>query len=193
MELFFYLVFVIGCLLTVGYRVRILVISYVSFSKFFVFSFHSEKGIFILPVLLLFLRGWLIGGIFYWFFVYELSFFLCVNDLFMGVLLLFGGICFYNAISFGYKLLFVLGTIFYYRWMSFGGISFLFKNLFYGKIDNSWLEMLGGRGVFSFFRRSSTFSVLVRKVSVGSLLVASFFGCFIIYFFSWNNVGFEGA
>lgn len=63
--LFFYLIFLVGCMLTVLYRFRLLAKGFRGVSKGYVFSGTRESGLFVFPVFFLFFKGWLLGGIFY--------------------------------------------------------------------------------------------------------------------------------
>lgn len=60
-----YYVFLLGCVFTVIYRTRLVWFGYVSFFKTFSFVSFSEKPIFFIPVSFIFLKCWVLGGIFF--------------------------------------------------------------------------------------------------------------------------------
>lgn len=64
MGIFFYLFFVVGCFLRVCYGFRLLKISFGGSAVYGGLGFFRESWRFCLPVSFLFLKGWLLGGLF---------------------------------------------------------------------------------------------------------------------------------
>jgi len=61
----FYYFFIGGCMFTVVYRLRLLYLSFFSFYKFFCFSSFGESVYFFFSVCFIFLKCFLLGGVFY--------------------------------------------------------------------------------------------------------------------------------
>ena len=67
--IFFYFLFLIGCLFTIFYSFRLILMGYCSWYKGYSFSFYEERRNFLFPVTFLFFKSWLLGGVFYWCFL----------------------------------------------------------------------------------------------------------------------------
>lgn len=185
--IFFYFLFLIGCLFTIFYSFRLILMGYCSWYKGYSFSFYEERRNFLFPVTFLFFKSWLLGGVFYWCFLRGRNVFFCFFDVFVGLILILAGIFFYKFFSLFYHLFFYFCLISFIRWFSSRGRSFLLGKKVYHKWDGRWLEVLGGQGVFSQANALSLFFDFYKKIGLGVIVIfLSFFGLlFFIYFFSW--------
>jgi len=106
-----FLFFLLGCFLTVIYRVRLVYKAYSVIYKYTSLSFSSESKFFFIPVSLLFLKCWTLGGFLFWFFLSGIRYFFFYFDLFIGIYLFILGTFFYFLLSFYYSFSFYLGMI----------------------------------------------------------------------------------
>jgi len=180
----FYGLFLLGCIATVGYSFRVIRVAYFYLLGTFCFSVAKESFLFFLSVQCLFFCGWFLGGLFYWFFLSQLRFFLLGFDLLFGIFLLFGGIFFYNLLILRYKVFVILSLIGYLRWVRSFGSSFFLKGFVINKVEGSWIEVLGGRGVYHILRSGRVYINIFEKIRVGRLVVFVTFSSFLFYFFS---------
>jgi NADH-ubiquinone oxidoreductase chain 5 len=176
-----YYLFLIGCFFTVFYSFRVVFVSYFSFLKDLPFFIKTERGAFVIPLSFLFYKCCFLGGLFYWMFISRINFFVCCFDLIFGSILLFFGVGGFYFIKFFYGLCISLGSLFFFRWVSSSGTSFSFDYQLFFNFEVSWLESLGGKGVYRalFFRKRWVYRISL--VGVGWLfLVLLFWGtiCF---------------
>lgn len=172
--LLLYTFFLFGCFFTVIYSVRLIYKSYSVMYKYTSFIFTSERIFFFIPVSLLFLKCWLIGGFLYWFFLSRMKFFFLYLDLFIGVYLFILGGFVYFFIVFFYHFIFYLGTISFLRWKTTRGSSFLFNFFSLSFYEGTWIETLGGSGRYGIL---FTFNNLLRffyYVRLGTLIFVFF-------------------
>jgi NADH:ubiquinone oxidoreductase subunit 5 (subunit L)/multisubunit Na+/H+ antiporter MnhA subunit len=107
----FYYVFLVGCVFTVIYRTRLFWLGYVSFFKTFSFISFVESPIFFISVSFIFLKCWILGGVFFWLFLSEGLFSLKLIDLIVGIGLIFIGVFLYIILFWGGKLSVYFGKI----------------------------------------------------------------------------------
>ena len=92
----YFMIFLVGCLTTVMYRIRLIWSSYMLIFKYNGFHSSLEENAFFVPVTGLFLKCWLLGGFLYWLFLSECMFFFSFFDLFIGLILfVFGVTCYF--------------------------------------------------------------------------------------------------
>jgi len=106
---FVYYIFLAGCLFTVLYSIRLLDRAYSLSFKFLSNFFIMDRIIFFIPVVILFLKCWIVGGLFYWFFLSNISFFFSFLDLSVGIFLLLAGFLLFFFLRFFYSLFFLVG------------------------------------------------------------------------------------
>jgi len=63
--LLYFVLFIVGCLFTVLYRIRLVLSSFVLFYRFLPVFYFGERFYFSFSVALLFFKGWILGGVFY--------------------------------------------------------------------------------------------------------------------------------
>lgn len=179
--LFYFYFFILGCLFTVGYRFRLINMAYFFIFKTFNYLIFVEKSLFFNSVLLLFFKGWLLGGLFYWFFLVDATFFFFMFDLLIGLIILLAGVVLYLFLKWGYWFIFSFGSIYFMRWV--GRINFrsYFKSMFFYKNDGGWLEIMGGGGVYKTLRILSKYMGIFESFGMGFVISITFFSSF--YFF----------
>jgi hypothetical protein len=96
-----------------------------------------ERYKFLFPVSILFLKCWFLGGLFYWFFLFNISFFLSFFDVFFGLLLFLGGLGLFFSLRLFFRIIFWLRMIFFLRWGASGGRSFFFFRFFYFSFEKT--------------------------------------------------------
>jgi len=181
--LFLYFLFLLACFFTVVYRIRLIHQCYVKILKNVVFIIFSERLNFFLPVSFLFLKCWVLGGVFYWLFLSGMNMFLSFFDIFFGLLLFFSGFFMYFFIRLFFSFFFRLGIILFLRWKASGGRSFFFHRFFYNSFEKTWMEMLGGRGSFFLVSRLNNFAIHIHFIRLGVLIFISFTFCVYFFFF----------
>jgi len=72
-----YYMFVIGCVFTLFYRIRIFLCVYFNLFKNVSYNLFCESFYFRISVFLNFFNCWVLGGMFYWFFLLDNVFFVC--------------------------------------------------------------------------------------------------------------------
>lgn len=169
--LLFYLFFLRGCILTIFYRFRLVFFGYAFLIKGYRFSFFEERKKFFLPVLFLFFKGWLLGGLFYWFFLSESVVFFCFFDVLVGLIIIFIVLAFHKYFKLVYQLFFYFCLIVFMRWFASGGSSFIFEKKLYNKWDGSWLEIRGGQGAYRFLFSSSNALDFYKKIGLGMTII----------------------
>lgn len=177
---FLYVAFLVGCFFTVIYRIRLIYKSYFVSYKYSSFTFFVESPFFFIPVTMLFLKCWLIGGFLFWLFLTRIKIFFFFFDLFVGICLFFFGVSLYFALSFFYQIIFPFRIILFLRWKSSGGVSFLFKSFYFFKYESTWIERLGGIGAYSILSGANKMTNLFYSVSLGSLIFSVFFISFYL-------------
>jgi len=102
-----YLAFLGGCVSTVLYSLRLVKgIFYRGLKSVSFFSFCEDFRFFVL-VSILFIKCWMIGGIFYWFFVSRSLLFLKILDLFLGLVLILFSFILFKVSFFVYFFVFI--------------------------------------------------------------------------------------
>jgi len=126
-----FLLFLVGCVFTVGYRFRLVKVGFFGYFKSFVQVSSVEVFAFVFPVFLLFVVCFMGGGVLGWFFLSDSFVFFRGFDLLWGVFLIFLGVLFYivNRVSFYYLNFF--STISFLRWIRTGGFSRFFKDMLF--------------------------------------------------------------
>ena len=179
--LFFYFMFLVGCAITVMYRIRLIFVSYFQIFKYSVYRSSVEVLNFFLPVSFLFLKCLFLGGGLYWFFLFETVFFLSYFDLFMGILILVGGRIIFLFIQFFYIVFFIFSSILFLRWKVSGGFSGFFVYLKQGFYESTWIELSGGQGVFILLLNINNSLNIFSKIRVSILLYSLLFFTFYIF------------
>ena len=175
----FFFIFILGCLITVIYRIRLVWSSYMLIFKFSGYFFSIERKVFFIPVTGLFLKCWALGGFMYWLFLSEFRFFFSFFDLFIGLLLFFFGLVIYFFFHFFYELFFVFRTFAFLRWKFSSGISFYIRKTFLYNFEGTWMEILGGVGVHSYLLKMNKVITVFGFFGLG---ITIFFFVFILYF-----------
>jgi len=165
-----YLFFLIGCFFTVIYRVRLINIAYTSVFKYIPYGETVENIKFFFTCDISFYKMLNFG----WYSLLNLScrhnIFFLVGDLLVGLLLIFGGTAFFYYIRFLYFISFSFGGIFYLRWMANGGSSYYFNNFHFVELERSWIETLGGAGVYLAFSRLNSFFMKISLIGISFFL-----------------------
>lgn len=167
----FYLVFLVGCIFTIFYRIRLVLYGYSFWVKGYTFSFFEENRSFFYPVAFLFLKAWLLGGMFYWFFLSRRVVFFSFFDIIAGLLLIFFCFLFYRYLLFFYKAFFFFGVIAFIRWFSARGSSFIFEKKNFHRWDRRWIEISGGQGIYKTLFIFSNYLDFFKKVGLGLLVI----------------------
>ena len=180
---FLYYVFLLGCVFTVIYRTRLVWFGYFSFFKTFSFVSFSEKPIFFVPVSFIFLKCWVLGGIFFWLFLSEGLFSLKFVDLLVGLVLITVGILGYFVLCWKKRISIYFGKMSFMQWLRSGGASVFFRLLGFSKFESGWMEVSGGMGAYNFiFGGASNFKIF-KNVRFGGIL---FFGLFLYFCFFYR-------
>jgi len=180
-RIFFYFIFLFGCMITVMYRIRLIFVSYLQMFKYSVYGISTEYRNFFLPVIFLFLKCLFLGGALYWFFLFETLFFLSYFDLFMGILIIIMGWLTFLFIRFFYAIFYVFSSILFLRWKASGGFSVFFVSLKHGFYERTWMELSGGQGVFSLLFKINHLLRVFSKIRVRILLYSVLFFTFYIF------------
>lgn len=179
---FFYFVFLVGCIFTIFYSIRLTLFGYSHWVKGYTFSFNEERKDFFLPVRLLFFKGWLLGGLFYWCFLSKRTVFFSFFDMLVGLLLILTVLLIYRYFFLFYRLAFYFCVISFMRWFSSGGRSFIFEKVLYHKLDGSWIELGGGQGSYLSLFSFSNFIDFYKKIGLGVIIIfVLFFRIGILY------------
>lgn len=176
-----FLVFLLGCAITVGYSFRLLYLSFLSSFKLFPQTFLFESKFFVFPVFFLFSFCVGVGGILRWFFLSGFSVFLRSFDFLWGLFLIFAGVFIYFSLKLSFFFLCFFGSISFLRWFSSGGISFSFGKMVHFRGESSWMEVLGGMGFFSFLSYFSNFFSVLSGFGLKSVMILAFSLRFIFY------------
>jgi len=99
---FIYYIFIIGCILTLFYRLRIFLRVYFNLFKNINYNSFCESLYFRLSVFLNFIGCWILGGIFYWFFLLSNVFFVSFFDFMIGLILIIFASLVYKFLVFYY-------------------------------------------------------------------------------------------
>jgi NADH-ubiquinone oxidoreductase chain 5 len=185
---FFYYFFILGCLFTVAYRARLIYEGFFLAFGGFCFLSLKETSYFFLPVLFLFFNCWVLGGAFYWVFLSDFIFSFFLFDLFFGILLLLFGIITFLYIKIFYRFFFFLSNVLFLRWGFNGGASSFNSKFFFSSFESSWIEVLGGSGIYSLFIRSNFLFTKLDNIAFGSMAFVSlvaFFYFFFLYLLSY--------
>lgn len=170
----FFILFFVGCVFTVSYSVRLVREGYIFMIKYSNHRSFFEGSYFFLPVLLLFMKCWILGGVFYLVFLFDFTYFMTLLDLVLGVTLLFvGGIVFY-FLKLSYFLVVSFSSILFFRWLTTSASSFLFRGIPFSYFEGSWLEVFGGGGVYSSLRHSNYFVFFYDKIRLGWIIFIVF-------------------
>jgi len=147
-RVFVFLGFFVGCLFTVGYSVRLIVLGFLEGPLGDNYLSVGDDRFFVCSVLFLWVWASFSGGFFGGTFIGSDCFLVGGFDYFLGIFIICLGV---------FVVLFGLGALFFYRigylrFISMGGSSWgITKGSFVLLGDATWLEILGGRGVFSGF------------------------------------------
>ena len=173
-----YYFFLVGCFCTVGYRLRLLYEAYQCHFKNTSFFVFKESFYFLIPVRFLFFKCWFLGGLFYWYFLFDMVFFFSFLDLLIGVVLLIFGFLFFYFFN-GFLSFYSLFDIIFLRWLFMGGVSNLFKFLNFYKHEVTWMEIFGGGNLYSILYYLNFKSFFFELIGLGVLIFLSF----LIFFY----------
>ncbi len=132
-----FLVFLLGCVFTVGYRFRLIYAGFYNVFKSSSQVLSVESPFFCLGVLFLFLICVFGGGVLRWFFLSGFSVFLRGFDLVWGLVLIVLGVLFFLRLQVSFPLLRFFSSISFLRWLSAGGVSFSFRGLAHYRGESS--------------------------------------------------------
>jgi NADH-ubiquinone oxidoreductase chain 5 len=177
----YYYVFIIGCLFTVFYRIRLVYEGFINTFSRFSFMRLNEASYFFIPVIFLFFNCWLLGGMFYWVFLVDLTFFFLWSDLLFGVVLIFVGGFLTFYLSFSYYLSFSFFRILFLRWGFNGGTSFFNKRFFLAGFERTWMEVFGGIGTYRSFLNLNCFLFSLEMLSLGLVIFVRFVVLFFLF------------
>lgn len=163
--------FLIGCFFTVSYRVRLIKIVFRFVFKFSVFKKTEEGYFFVIPVLLLFFNSWILGNLFYWFFLRERILFFCFWDLVSGLIIILAGVMCLILIRWAYFFSVFLRNVFFLRWLTFRGISKSFGKINLFIYDYSWIEFFGGLGVYSLLVKGNLLFNYIRNIRLSVIII----------------------
>jgi len=175
-----YYLFFGGCCFTVLYGVRLIFIGYYFLIKSNNFVSFNERFIFFVPVRIIFLVCWVMGGTFYWFFLAEVIFFFNFFDLVEGLLIISLGRLLFFIIKWGYPISVSLGKMIFFQWLRTSGSSGYFSSMKYHFFEVSWLESFGGRGVYLILGGLVYYVDLLKKFGLGSAVL---FGVYLLFNF----------
>jgi len=177
---FIYYIFIIGCILTLFYRLRIFLRVYFNLFKNINYNSFCESLYFRLSVFLNFIGCWILGGIFYWFFLLSNVFFVSFFDFMIGLILIIFASLVYKFLVFYYFIFVNLCYIYFMKWFSSTGSSFSFKVINFLSYESTWMELAGGMGTFYFLLNNNKMSLLLDGLRLGIIFLVFFI--FIIYF-----------
>jgi NADH-quinone oxidoreductase subunit L len=126
-----FFLFLVGCVLTVGYSFRLIYSGFYKRLVTFPQVFFLESSYFSFPVFFLFFTCVYGGGVAGWFFLSDSSIFFRGVDLFWGIVLIFLGALCYFMVRVSFYLLGFFGSISFLRWLRGGGVSFFFREMFF--------------------------------------------------------------
>jgi len=89
----------------------------------------------------------------------------------IGILLIFFSFSFYRYFFIFYRAFFYFCVIFFIRWFSSGGRSFVFEKRIFNKWDRGWMELTGGQGSYGFVFLISGGLDFFKKVGLGLILI----------------------
>nr|QYF07809.1 NADH dehydrogenase subunit 5 [Oribatula sakamorii] len=172
----FYFTFLLGCIFTVLYSFRLVVGAFSSLYSSYSYVSFLENVFFVFSSVFLFMKGWLLGGLFYWSFLFDSLVFFEGFDVVVGLFLFFFGFFVFSTFSIFYRFVLYLYVIGFLRWFSSSGSSIFMSKFSFHKWDFSWLEMGGGQGVSLFLSSLNLYLSLLKLVSLGLLI------SFILFF-----------
>ena len=172
--------FLCGCVFTVIYSFRLVYIAYFLGYKSFRAGFSFESPFFFVVVLILSFKCWILRGVFYWVFLSDYVFFLFFFDLFIGVYLVFIGLFLFFFVKFFFGVSFSFFSILFLRWKVSRGTSFYFEKMKHIYFENSWMETLGGGGVYLQLLKANLYLSIFTNVGLGGLVLLTF-SFFYIY------------
>lgn len=185
----FSFIFVVSCILTVSYRVRLLFIGFAIFPSFHRSLSFVDDIYYFMPVIMLFLGCLFLGGIFYFVTpIIVISFVDCSLGLFVMMVGCLLGLFF----SRNYYLTYILSRISFIFFLRSSFIS-SFLPKFDFSLDYSWSELAGGGGAFlvlKIFSQNMKFFLRMRFLPILFSLGLLFL---IIYVYSLKGVNFEGV
>lgn len=137
---FIILVFLLSCIFTVRYRIRLLLIRFLGFSKFFTNIRMKENYLFFIPVLILFFFNLFLGN----FFLYNVFFLnLCsIVDYLVGLFVILIGYLIRTKFKFSYSFIFILSNmlIIPLTIKKLLVINFNFSNFYH--VEKYWITIL---------------------------------------------------
>lgn len=176
-----YYLFLVGCIFTVMYRIRLVVFRFTSLFKCFNYVSFLESFFFFVPVRFLFFKCWLVRGFFYWFFLVEFFFVLEVFDLLVGIFLMIAGVLVFFFIKFFYFFSVYFSKMSFLQWSRARGSSFTFKKFHFSFYDFNWIELFGGLGFYKYISGFSFFLSMLGKFGLGRILVLRFRYLFLFF------------
>jgi NADH-ubiquinone oxidoreductase chain 5 len=175
------LVLMFGCVVTVAYRVRLVLTGFVSVYKGGPTLSLFESAHFVFPVFFLFVVCVFGGSLFRWLFLSGAGLFLRGVDLLFGVVFVFLGILLSFLFKTSYYFVGFLGSLSFLRWLRAGGVSSFFRDFVFYSGESSWMEIAGGGGVFSFLVSLSKVFDAVFSLRIKGIMVLSFLSRFFFY------------
>jgi len=179
--IFIYYVFVSSCLFTIMYSLRIFLIGYIMYFKYSSYYFIAEGLFFVFSVFFIFLKCWVLGGLFYWFFLLGNIFFFSFYDVLVGIFIIIVSILFYKFLKFLYSVFMKFCYMMFMKWSFSGGRSFTFNKIKFLGYENSWIELSGGLGVYDVINASNKMISLLDNLRLGVLFFVSLAA--MLYFF----------
>jgi len=172
--------FIVGCLFTVSYSVRLFYIGFFLYPSFpSRVSFELWKY-FYFSVVSLFTRSVFIGNFFFSRFFPPLT--LRGVDFFVGLLIILRGILFFSLNLRSYRVSLITRRITFLSILRSIGISKNFKILSFSK-ESKWGEVIGGKGILSSFKILSTLVNRLYSVYFTHLIVLWVLLLYILLFF----------
>lgn len=168
-------VFVLSCCFTVSYRIRLLIIRFSKYPRYTPFVNFKEGKIFFLGVLVIFLLTVFVGDLFLFYFI-PVNFLFSFFELFVGILVLCGGVFIYLLILNFYTLVFIFATMLFLPNINFILGFKIIKKIFY-EGDNTWNEIFTAKG------REGLVNIFSEKFKILYFSSFIFFSIFVLLIF----------
>lgn len=181
--IFMYFAFLIGCFFTVMYSFRLIFNVYFLMYKYISYYNFSENMKFFIFVIMLFLKCWVLGGLFYWVFLSEMNIFFSFFDLVVGIVLFLGGLLTFFMLKFLYSFIFRFCFILFLRWKRSRGTSFFFNYLGHVRFEGTWIEVFGGSGIYTMIFNFNKYINTLSGISIGIILVVFVLRSFYLVYF----------
>jgi len=170
----FFFVFLLGCLTTVIYRIRLIWSSYILMFKYNRFYTSLEEKIFFYSC------NWVVFEMLVSRRFYVLIIFIRLFVFFFVFWFIHG----FDVIFFRIKLFFyftIFLQIFFYVWDDYIFMLkicfwyvFFYKKVFFYSFEGTWIEVLGGIGTYSYILKANKYVVFIRFLRLGLLIFSVF-------------------